>query len=245
MIRAPDGTIMATRRRRERDGNWMNIQLARSPDLVHWQLSRRCASGEARLGLDRRRTSGRRTSIRDRDRYIMYYSAKPDTRTSGMGCASASRPRPLLPARSSTSAIRSSAARLRQHRPDGLRRSRDGQAPALLGLGFEPSRSRSFAPDRMSFAPGQLADGSRLAEPVKDAFPVLVEGSWLIRHGDFYYLFYSGDNCCGPKANYAVMVARSRSAAGPFETLEQATGKPHSIVLEKRGHWSRRAITRS
>ena len=28
-----------------------------------------------------------------------------------------------------------------------------------------------------------------------------------------------------------------RSATGPFETLEQATGKPHSIILEKRGHW--------
>ena len=59
----------------------------------------------------------------------------------------------------------------------------------------------------------------------------------MIRRGDFYYLFYSGDNCCGTKANYAVMVARSRSATGPFETLEQATGKPHSIVLEKRGRW--------
>ena len=73
--------------------------------------------------------------------------------------------------------------------------------------------------------------------PVKDAFPVLVEGAWVMRHGDFYYLFYSGDNCCGAKANYAVMVARSKSATGPFETLEQATGKPHSIILEKRGTW--------
>jgi arabinan endo-1,5-alpha-L-arabinosidase len=33
------------------------------------------------------------------------------------------------------------------------------------------------------------------------------------------------------------MVARSRRATGPFETLEQATGKAHSIVLEKRGSW--------
>jgi arabinan endo-1,5-alpha-L-arabinosidase len=33
------------------------------------------------------------------------------------------------------------------------------------------------------------------------------------------------------------MVARSRSAMGPFETLEQAGGPPHSIVLQKRGIW--------
>ena len=59
----------------------------------------------------------------------------------------------------------------------------------------------------------------------------------MYRHGGYYYLFYSGDNCCGAKANYAVMVARSRSALGPFETLEQATGAPHSIILQKRGQW--------
>jgi arabinan endo-1,5-alpha-L-arabinosidase len=59
----------------------------------------------------------------------------------------------------------------------------------------------------------------------------------VIRHGGYYYLFYSGDNCCGAKANYAVMVARFRSASGPFETLEQATGKPHSIVLQRSARW--------
>jgi arabinan endo-1,5-alpha-L-arabinosidase len=39
----------------------------------------------------------------------------------------------------------------------------------------------------------------------------------VIRRDGWYYLFYSGDNCCGPKAHYAVFVARSRSATGPFE----------------------------
>jgi arabinan endo-1,5-alpha-L-arabinosidase len=33
------------------------------------------------------------------------------------------------------------------------------------------------------------------------------------------------------------MIARSRSATGPFETLEQAAGTPHSIILEKHGNW--------
>jgi arabinan endo-1,5-alpha-L-arabinosidase len=45
---------------------------------------------------------------------------------------------------------------------------------------------------------------------VKGAFPRLVEAAWIIRHDDFHYLFYSGDNCCGPDAEYGVMVARSR-----------------------------------
>jgi arabinan endo-1,5-alpha-L-arabinosidase len=64
-----------------------------------------------------------------------------------------------------------------------------------------------------------------------------VEASWVIRHDDFYYLFYSGDNCCGPDAHYGVMVARSRSATGPFETLEQAKGTPHILMLYKSERW--------
>ena len=57
------------------------------------------------------------------------------------------------------------------------------------------------------------------------AFPRLVEAAWVIRHDDYYYLFYSGDNCCGPDAEYGVMVARSKSATGPFETLEAGQGR--------------------
>ncbi|HEX8214466.1 MAG TPA: family 43 glycosylhydrolase, partial [Allosphingosinicella sp.] len=53
----------------------------------------------------------------------------------------------------------------------------------------------------------------------------------------YYYLFYSGDNCCGPKAHYATLVARSRSATGPFETLAAATDAGSSVILERRGTW--------
>lgn len=53
----------------------------------------------------------------------------------------------------------------------------------------------------------------------------------------YYYLFFSGDNCCGDKAHYAVMVARSKSATGPFETLAEATGKSNSAILERNERW--------
>jgi arabinan endo-1,5-alpha-L-arabinosidase len=66
---------------------------------------------------------------------------------------------------------------------------------------------------------------------------VLIEGSWIVRHAGWYYLFYSGDNCCGPHAEYGVMVARSPSATGPFETLEEAKGVPHSLILFKNDRW--------
>jgi arabinan endo-1,5-alpha-L-arabinosidase len=65
----------------------------------------------------------------------------------------------------------------------------------------------------------------------------LVEGAWVVLRNDWYYLFFSGDNCCGANAHYAVQVARSRSATGPFETLAQATGAPDSVILQRRDLW--------
>jgi arabinan endo-1,5-alpha-L-arabinosidase len=93
--------------------------------------------------------------------------------------------------------------------------------------------------DRISFASGSTPID--LIQPVKSEDPNeyqrLIEGAWVIRRGGYYYLFYSGDNCCGPKAHYAVMVARSRSATGPFETLAAATGAANSVILERRDIW--------
>ena len=51
------------------------------------------------------------------------------------------------------------------------------------------------------------------------AYSRLVEGAWVIHRNGIYYLFYSGDRCCGANANYALMVARSNDAQGPFELL--------------------------
>jgi xylan 1,4-beta-xylosidase len=45
----------------------------------------------------------------------------------------------------------------------------------------------------------------------------LVEGPFIIRHGDWFYLFYSGSGCCGPDCNYALGVARSHTLLGPWE----------------------------
>jgi arabinan endo-1,5-alpha-L-arabinosidase len=91
----------------------------------------------------------------------------------------------------------------------------------------------------MSFMPGSHA--VELVAPIKDENPAnyqrLIEGAWVTERNGYYYLFYSGDNCCGDKAHYAVMVARSRNAFGPFETLAQATGKASSAILEANERW--------
>jgi len=43
----------------------------------------------------------------------------------------------------------------------------------------------------------------------------LVEAPWVIKRGDWYYLFYSGYGYCNP--TYAVGVARSKNPLGPYQ----------------------------
>lgn len=45
----------------------------------------------------------------------------------------------------------------------------------------------------------------------------LIEAPYVQRHGDYLYLFYSGNACCGKDCLYAVGVARAKSLLGPWE----------------------------
>lgn len=50
------------------------------------------------------------------------------------------------------------------------------------------------------------------------------EGSYVVRHDDWYYLMASAANCCaGPTTGYSVFTGRSRSPLGPFV---DADGQP-------------------
>lgn len=48
----------------------------------------------------------------------------------------------------------------------------------------------------------------------------LVEGAYLLRRGDYYYAFYSGDKCCGRQCTYGVGVARAKNLKGPWKKYE-------------------------
>jgi arabinan endo-1,5-alpha-L-arabinosidase len=51
-----------------------------------------------------------------------------------------------------------------------------------------------------------------------------VEAPFIVRHGDYFYLFVSWDLCCrGTKSKYKTMVGRSRIVTGPYV---DATGTP-------------------
>ncbi|HJR09486.1 MAG TPA: family 43 glycosylhydrolase [Pyrinomonadaceae bacterium] len=83
------------------------------------------------------------------------------------------------------------------------------------------------------------ADGTRLVGVRKELFrnnPAtweggVVEGAFVVRRGDWFYLFYSGNACCGRKCNYALGVARSRKLLGTWEK------NPANPILAENETW--------
>jgi beta-xylosidase len=59
----------------------------------------------------------------------------------------------------------------------------------------------------------------------------VVEGAFILRRGDWFYLFYSGNACCGRRCNYALGVARARKLLGPWEK------NPANPILAENQTW--------
>jgi beta-xylosidase len=59
----------------------------------------------------------------------------------------------------------------------------------------------------------------------------LVEGPAFVKRGDYFYIFYAGDACCGRSCTYGVGVARSKSLRGPWEKF---AGNP---IMQKNDDW--------
>lgn len=88
----------------------------------------------------------------------------------------------------------------------------------------------------------KLAPGSEphnLLVPTKESgtYDSMLEAPWLIHHNGFYYLFTSGNNCCGEHAHYAIMVARSKNLMGPYKKFKGVDGSGNGVILEKNNHW--------
>jgi arabinan endo-1,5-alpha-L-arabinosidase len=241
VLKASDGFYYVYATQGGGEGQMRNMQVARSPDLVRWELI-----GDA---LPVKPVWASKTQdfwapyVHQADgRYYLYYSAKPDAALAdpnrGLCLAVATADRPEGPFRDKGDPLGCGTSFVNID-PMAYDDPATGKRLLYWGSGFGPIKVQELGPDRLSFAAGSAPVD--LIQPVKSEDPNeyqrLIEGAWVIRRGGFYYLFYSGDNCCGPKAHYAVMVARSRSATGPFETLAAATGAPNSVILERQGIW--------
>src|SRR5690606_25641785 len=86
----------------------------------------------------------------------------------------------------------------------------DGKRYMYWGSGHEPLKVQELSNDGMSLV-GERKQVLR-PDPRRD-YETLIEAPWVMKRGEYYYLFYSGNH----GKNYAAMVARSTSPFGPFE----------------------------
>lgn len=111
-----------------------------------------------------------------------------------------------------------------------------GKKLLYWGSGFKPIRVQEMRDDWSSFKPG--SSPKDLVFPGREKkYDRLIEGAWIDHYKGKYYMYYSGDNCCGPNASYAVLVARADKAEGPYTSLGEQNGTGSSVILEMDEHW--------
>ena len=81
-------------------------------------------------------------------------------------------------------------------------------------------------------------DGTKLLGEPRELFRndakwegAVIEGPFVVKRGDWFYIFYSGNACCGSNCDYALGVARSKALLGPWEK------NPQNPILAKNDEW--------
>lgn len=231
VIRASDGFFYAYATQTVLNGGWINIQVARSTDLRSWQHL-----GDALpvkpIWANQTQNFWAPHVSEAGGKYFMYYSADPNSR-SGLCLAVAVADNPAGPFTDKGAPLKCGSGFINID-PMAYDDPQTGRRLLYWGSGFEPIRVQELAANRLDFAPG--------SQPVNLIFPVsnpsptsyrdLVEGAWVTFLNGYYYLFFSGDDCCSI-AHYAVMAARSRSATGPFEIFPDNEG----VILAGNANW--------
>jgi arabinan endo-1,5-alpha-L-arabinosidase len=189
-------------------GRWANIPMLTSPDLVHWQFV-----GDAlpRLPAWSEGQSWAPHIDRAGNGYRLYFATQTRSGDFAIALATSSSlygpfvdiGRPVVSGRG-IDALDPFVLDM----PDGSR-------ILYWGSGGAPIQAARLSPDGAGIMgtprPLLFADPSG-----RTPYERLIEGAWVLPHGGWYYLMYSGDRCCLSAAHYAVMVARSASPFGPF-----------------------------
>jgi arabinan endo-1,5-alpha-L-arabinosidase len=231
IIRSSDGFFYAYATQTIVNGSWLNIQVARSADLENWE----------RLGdaLPNKPSWANQTQdfwaphvSQIGDTYYMYYSADSNARN-GLCLAVATATNPAGPFTDKGAPLKCGNGFVNID-PMAYDDPQTGKKLLYWGSGFEPIKVQELAANRLDFAAG--SQPLNLIFPINSADPNmyrdLVEGAWVTFRNGYYYMFFSGDDCC-TTAHYAIMVARSTSATGPFEVLPENNG----VIVKGNEKW--------
>ena len=238
VVRSSDGSYYAY----ATQTTGLRIQVARSKDLVSWS-----PLGEA---LPNKPTWASESQnfwapdVHERDgTFVMYYSAQVDAakRTNAadgfcIGVATATTAagpftdvgHPVVCGPTFTTID-----------PMGFDDPQTGKRYLYWGSSGAPIQVQELAADRASFVPNSTPTALVSPRTGNDpsAYDVgLIEGPWVTYSAPYYYLFFSGNSCCGTGAHYAVMVARASSPTGPFEVLRN--GAAAQPILSASGPWT-------
>jgi arabinan endo-1,5-alpha-L-arabinosidase len=214
------------------DGVDIDIQVARSRDLVTWEHRGDALPTKPSWAASTQDFWAPHVVARD-GHYVMYYSADPDS-GGGLCLAVATGMAPSGPFRDSGTPLECGGS-FTDIDPMAFRDPADGRWWLFWGSGFEPIHARELAADGLGFAHGSEAMTVLEPDPYLE-YENLIEGAWVVVRDGTYYLFYAGDSCC-VDPTYAVLVARSRAVTGPYEKLASARGADSAAILEAAGRW--------
>lgn len=217
-------------------GKFARIQIARSRDGVHWKwigdalpVKPQWASHSPYFWAP--------DVVYDKKnkRYILYYAAKSNTDTLGMGIGMAVSARPQGPFTNIDTPL-ICGKKFEVLDPMAFKDPVSNKKYMYWGSDFKPIMVRQLSDNWTGFAAGSKAAVALYPNEDHD-YDKLIEGAWVIYHRGYYYLFYSGDNCCGIHAHYAVMIARSLKPEGPFERYSSVNHTLNSVILQSNNHW--------
>ena len=236
VIKANDGSFYAYGTNTVLDGKEVNIQVIKSKDLVDWSYVGDALPTKPKWA-NKDFWAPHVLYDAKLKTYFLYYSGESDQKEGKcLGVATSKSPigpfvdkgEPLL---CGTGFINID--------PMAFDDPKTNKKLLYWGSGFEALKVQELSKDRLNFkaetSPKDLVN--LIVNDAQENYQKLVEGSWVTYHDGFYYLYFSGDNCCGEKAHYAVMVARSKNAEGPFETLAEAEKISSSVILSKNEKW--------
>jgi arabinan endo-1,5-alpha-L-arabinosidase len=221
VLRAADGTYYAYTTQAYFDAQFTNVPILRSGDLVSWELVGDAFPENPSWAVSSPGDMWAPHVVEwDEGSYRMYFSAaRRDNGEMAIGVATA--PAPTGPFTDSGGPLVTGPT-FTAIDPFVL----DHEARYLYwGSAGGPIWAQELTADGLSLA----AEPREVLRPSAGEYESLIEGAWVSERDGYYYLWYSGDACCGAGAHYAVMVARSDSPFGPFRR------NPDNPVLQGNG----------
>jgi arabinan endo-1,5-alpha-L-arabinosidase len=224
VIHAADGAYYAY----ATQGPWGSIQVGRSQDLVHWTRAGDALNPKPAWANSTQNFWAPHVSIAA-GTYYLYFASDQNGHGSDKCIGVATSQTPVGPFQATAQPLMC-APGFEAIDPMLFDDEKSGKHFLYWGSAGKPLRVRELAADRVSFAAGSTA--AVVLSPSNKPYEPLIEGPWVTARDGYYYLFYSGNDCCTlPDPPYAVMVARATSPTGPFEKRADALNLPDSTIL--------------